>query len=222
VARPFTILFIEDNDVVLRVVKKTLELEGWRVEICEDGGAALRGLEGEGRYDLIIADDDLPGASGLGLIRRAHAPAPAGDADHHVLLVPQQGGGPRRRRRRVSAEAGGHLRGARDGRAPARRAGAARLGGRRSALLPRGDGRGHLTPHSSWRSAASRASQRRRRSARPRRRWPRARTPVHSGSIVAHRRRSRPVPKCCFNSTPVRLRLSPVADNPLCRLPVSR
>jgi len=82
---------VEDNDVVLRVVKKTLELEGWRVEVCEDGDAALRGLEGDGQYDLIIADDDLPGASGLELIRRAHAPAPRAHADHHVLLVPQQG-----------------------------------------------------------------------------------------------------------------------------------
>ena len=71
--RPVTILLVEDNDVVLRVVRKTLELEGWRVEVCGDGDAALRGLEGEGRYDLIIADDDLPGASGLELIRRARA-----------------------------------------------------------------------------------------------------------------------------------------------------
>ncbi len=69
--RPVTILFVEDNDVVLRVVKKTLELEGWRVEVYEDGDAALRGLEGEEEYDLIIADDDLPGARGLELIRRA-------------------------------------------------------------------------------------------------------------------------------------------------------
>ena len=68
---PFTILFIEDNDVVLRVVKKTLELEGWRVEVYEDGTAAMHALEGEGQYDLIIADDALPGASGIELIRHA-------------------------------------------------------------------------------------------------------------------------------------------------------
>ena len=71
--RPVAILFVEDDDVVLRVVKKTLELEGWRVEVYEDGDAALRGLEGEGRYDLIIADADLPGAGGIELIRRARA-----------------------------------------------------------------------------------------------------------------------------------------------------
>ena len=68
---PVTILFVEDNEVVLKVVKATLELEGWRVEVYEDGVAALRALDGEGQYDLIIADDDLPGARGLELIRRA-------------------------------------------------------------------------------------------------------------------------------------------------------
>lgn len=47
------------------------KLEGWRVEVYQDGDAALRGLEGEGQYDLIIADDDLPGARGIELIRRA-------------------------------------------------------------------------------------------------------------------------------------------------------
>ena len=69
--RSVTILFVEDNDLVLRVVKETLEPEGWRVEVYEDGTAALLALEGDGEYDLIIADDDLPGASGIELIRRA-------------------------------------------------------------------------------------------------------------------------------------------------------
>lgn len=71
--RSVTILFVEDNEVVLKVVKATLELEGWRVEVYEDGVAALRELVGEEQYDLIITDDDLPGASGLELIRRARA-----------------------------------------------------------------------------------------------------------------------------------------------------
>lgn len=69
--RPVTILLVEDSDVVHRAVKKTLELEGWRVEVYEDGVAALRKLEGETQYDLIITENDLPGASGLELIRRA-------------------------------------------------------------------------------------------------------------------------------------------------------
>jgi CheY-like chemotaxis protein len=61
VVRPVAILFVEDDDVVLRVVKKTLELEGWRVEVYEDGDAALRGLEGEGRYDPSSRTPTSPG-----------------------------------------------------------------------------------------------------------------------------------------------------------------
>ena len=71
VGRPVTILLAEDSDVVLKVVKKTLELEGWRVEVYEDGDAALRGLEGKAQYDLIITENDLHGANGIELIRRA-------------------------------------------------------------------------------------------------------------------------------------------------------
>lgn len=66
-----TILLVEDNDVVLTVVKKMLELEGCGVEVCGDGDAALRGLESHAQYDLIITENDLPGASGLELIRSA-------------------------------------------------------------------------------------------------------------------------------------------------------
>ena len=70
---PVTILFVEDNDVVLKVVKRTLELEGWRVEVYEDGVAARREFESEEQYDLIITENDVPGASGLELIRCARA-----------------------------------------------------------------------------------------------------------------------------------------------------
>lgn len=59
--------------MVLRAVKKTLELEGWRVEGYAYGDAALRGLEGEGQYDLIILGDDVPGACGLELIRHSRS-----------------------------------------------------------------------------------------------------------------------------------------------------
>ena len=63
------ILIIEDNRLVLRTVKETLELEGWCVCCCEDGRQALSLIESGGRYDLIITDNDLPGMSGLDIIR---------------------------------------------------------------------------------------------------------------------------------------------------------
>lgn len=69
--RPTTILLVEDDKPVLRMVKDTLELEGWHVEACEDGTTALRLLESGAPCDLILTDNDLPGVSGLELIRRA-------------------------------------------------------------------------------------------------------------------------------------------------------
>lgn len=69
--QPVTILLVEDNKLVLNVVRDTLALEGMKVEPCEDGAIALRKLEGVDQYDLIITDNDLPGMSGLELIRHA-------------------------------------------------------------------------------------------------------------------------------------------------------
>lgn len=63
------ILIVEDNRLVLHMVRDTLELEGWSVDCCEEGGTALRLIESGRHYDLIITDNDLPGASGLDLIQ---------------------------------------------------------------------------------------------------------------------------------------------------------
>jgi DNA-binding response OmpR family regulator len=48
-----------------------LELESWQVDICRDGSAALKKLESDEHYDLIILDAQLPGESGLSLVQRA-------------------------------------------------------------------------------------------------------------------------------------------------------
>ena len=66
-----TILYVEDNRLVLYMVKETLELEGWQVETCEDGLKALGRIEGAAPFDLILLDNDLPGMSGLELARQA-------------------------------------------------------------------------------------------------------------------------------------------------------
>jgi CheY-like chemotaxis protein len=69
--RPITILYAEDNRLVLNLVKDTLELEGWQVDICEDGTTALKKIEGAAHYDLLLLDHDLPGVDGLALVGRA-------------------------------------------------------------------------------------------------------------------------------------------------------
>ncbi|HYP02163.1 MAG TPA: response regulator [Pyrinomonadaceae bacterium] len=69
--QPIRILYVEDYDLVLFTVKQLLELEGWFVDICRDGKAALKKLESDEHYDLIILDAQLPGESGLALVRRS-------------------------------------------------------------------------------------------------------------------------------------------------------
>jgi CheY-like chemotaxis protein len=72
---PLTILFAEDHETVRAAVVETLELEGWWVEACADGRAALARLEGGERFDVLLFDNELPGVGGLELARRARATA---------------------------------------------------------------------------------------------------------------------------------------------------
>jgi CheY-like chemotaxis protein len=66
-----TILYAEDHAAVRLAVRDRLVMEGWTVEACADGGAALAAMLSEVRYDLLLFDNDLPGLSGLELTARA-------------------------------------------------------------------------------------------------------------------------------------------------------
>jgi CheY-like chemotaxis protein len=70
-AKTTSILLVEDDRLVADTVRDTLEFEGWNVEICADGGEALRRVEGREHFDLLLLDNDLPGMRGVELIRRA-------------------------------------------------------------------------------------------------------------------------------------------------------
>lgn len=65
-----SLLHVEDDESVADVVKDTLELEGWTVELIRNGDAALQRLQSETDYDLLIFDNELPDMSGVELIRR--------------------------------------------------------------------------------------------------------------------------------------------------------
>lgn len=67
------ILYVEDYDLVLFTVKQLLELEGWHVDVCREGNAALKMFESNADYDLIVLDYELPGARGLDLLRKARS-----------------------------------------------------------------------------------------------------------------------------------------------------
>lgn len=70
-----SILHVEDHPVVADAVKETLEGEGWKVETCGDGAAALAKLESGERFDVLIFDNKLPDTNGVELIKRASAMA---------------------------------------------------------------------------------------------------------------------------------------------------
>jgi len=70
-----TILYVEDDMVISALVADMLCGEGFRVETCADGLAALALIEGGGHYDLIMLDNELPHVNGEELARRARQTA---------------------------------------------------------------------------------------------------------------------------------------------------
>ena len=68
---PLTILYAEDNPVLMLNVTEMLEEEGWRVDACPDGPTALKKIESRKEYDLFLLDYDLPGVNGIELGRLA-------------------------------------------------------------------------------------------------------------------------------------------------------
>ena len=58
---------------VAKLLGEMFERAEWRVDLCTDGASALERLSGEGRYDLLLFDKDLPGMSGLELVLRARS-----------------------------------------------------------------------------------------------------------------------------------------------------
>jgi two-component system, OmpR family, response regulator len=63
-----TVLHVEDDERISAIVKEILESEGWAVETCFDGRAALESISGTNHYDLLLLDYDLPGLNGLELV----------------------------------------------------------------------------------------------------------------------------------------------------------
>lgn len=65
-----SILHAEDNEPLANLINEMLSVEGWRVELCVDGDSALRNLTSDEHIDLLLVDNELPGVSGLDLVRR--------------------------------------------------------------------------------------------------------------------------------------------------------
>lgn len=67
------ILYAEDYDLVLFTARQLLEAEGWEVEVCRDGAATLKKLEGGEHFDLLIFYEGADGVGCEEMIARARA-----------------------------------------------------------------------------------------------------------------------------------------------------
>lgn len=70
--RPFTILCIDDDRIVLSYCSDALERQGFRTLVANDGPAGIDAAKRE-RPDLILLDVMMPGMNGLEACRRLRA-----------------------------------------------------------------------------------------------------------------------------------------------------
>jgi two-component system, OmpR family, response regulator MprA len=64
-----TVLVVDDDAPILRMLRRTLAAEGYGVEIAADGGAALAAVE-RSVPDVLVLDVAMPGVDGLAVCRR--------------------------------------------------------------------------------------------------------------------------------------------------------
>src|SRR5262245_2131883 len=69
------ILIVEDDEIFLRPLQRTLEVAGYDVTVTPSGVEALDALKGDD-IDLVLTDKRLPGMDGVDLVRRVRAEHP--------------------------------------------------------------------------------------------------------------------------------------------------
>ena len=70
------VLVAEDRDTLRRMLGRALTSDGHQVSAVADGETAIERLEGDERFDLVLTDLRLPGASGLDVLRAARSAQP--------------------------------------------------------------------------------------------------------------------------------------------------
>ena len=64
------ILVVDDERAVRESLRRALELEGYEIELAEDGEQALQRLEGDAEPDAVVLDVLMPRVDGLEVCRR--------------------------------------------------------------------------------------------------------------------------------------------------------
>jgi excisionase family DNA binding protein len=69
------VLIVDDQEPIRKFLVKALELANYEIETAEDGASALEQMRAA-PFDLLVTDLQMPGMSGLALIREARKMAP--------------------------------------------------------------------------------------------------------------------------------------------------
>jgi DNA-binding response OmpR family regulator len=64
-----TVLVVDDDPVIMRLLEVNFEMEGYRVVTATDGAVALERIENE-RPDLVVCDIMMPVVNGLEVVER--------------------------------------------------------------------------------------------------------------------------------------------------------
>src|SRR6202162_4273046 len=64
------LLLVEDKTELRAMLRKALERNGFRVEEAPDGSAAIQKIRAK-RYQMVVTDLKMPGASGLDVLRES-------------------------------------------------------------------------------------------------------------------------------------------------------
>lgn len=71
------VLYVDDDQALVFLVQRLLRRRGYQVSSYLDPREAVAALERGERFDLLVTDYNMPGYSGVDLVRAAHAIAPA-------------------------------------------------------------------------------------------------------------------------------------------------
>jgi CheY-like chemotaxis protein len=89
-----SVLVVDDEEILLALLRRLLERAGWQVACARDGDEALRLLEADpGRFDVAILDVGVPPRGALPALRALRALRP----DLAVVLTSGTGPDPRLR-----------------------------------------------------------------------------------------------------------------------------
>lgn len=69
------VLLVDDHPDLADVVRQLLEVHGHKVDCCPSGEEALQYISSNGGTDAVVADQRLPGISGLELLERIRSDA---------------------------------------------------------------------------------------------------------------------------------------------------